>query len=171
MEAIQKQRKILSGINETEIVIESLMEDEDISEVFTRDIMLNESQEVLAQFKDLLVSFLEELKKQNIKYDTIELVGGGSRIPRIIEIVQEVFGMSPSRTINSSETIARGATLAAVQESGLFRFHSFNIFNRIPYAVKLIGKDGETEINEVIAETGIYVPNERTVRLEIENEV
>lgn len=40
MEAIEKQRKILSGINETEIVIESLMEDEDICEVFTRDIML-----------------------------------------------------------------------------------------------------------------------------------
>lgn len=73
--------------------------------------------------------------------------------------------MSPSRTINSSETIARGATLAAVQESGLFRFHSFNILNRIPYAVKITGKDGETEINEVIAETGTYVPNERAVKL------
>lgn len=70
------------------------------------------------------------------------MVGGGSRIPRIIEIVQDVFGMSPSRTINSSETIARGATLAAVQGSGLFRFHSFNILNRVPYALNLCGKDG-----------------------------
>lgn len=36
IEAIQKQRKILSGISETDISIECLMEDEDFSEHFTR---------------------------------------------------------------------------------------------------------------------------------------
>jgi hypothetical protein len=38
--------------------------------------------------------------------------------------------MSSSRTTNSSETIARGAALAAVQQSSLFRFHTFSIQNR-----------------------------------------
>lgn len=88
LEAIQKQRKILSGINETEIVIESLMEDEDLSETFTRDMMIEEAQEVFDSFKELLVTFLGELEKQEISFDAVELVGGGSRIPKIIEIVQ-----------------------------------------------------------------------------------
>lgn len=88
LEAIQKQRKILSGINETEIVIESLMEDEDLSETFTRDTMIEEAQEVFDSFKELLVTFLGELEKQEISFDAVELVGGGSRIPKIIEIVQ-----------------------------------------------------------------------------------
>lgn len=38
--------------------------------------------------------------------------------------------MGTSRTTNSSESIATGATLAAVQHSGLFRFHTFNLINR-----------------------------------------
>jgi hypothetical protein len=45
--------------------------------------------------------------------------------------------MSTSRTINSSETIARGTTIAAVLKSGLFRFHSFNIINRSAHKIKI----------------------------------
>jgi molecular chaperone DnaK (HSP70) len=55
----------------------------------------------------------------------VELVGGGTRIPKVIEMVQEVFEVVPSRTTNSSETIAKGATMAAVQLSGLFKFSTF----------------------------------------------
>lgn len=72
------------------------------------------------------------------------MVGGGSRIPKIIELVQEVFGMNPSRTTNSSEGIAQGATLAAVQQSGLFRFHSFDIVDRSAHTVKLSWKEQGT---------------------------
>lgn len=42
------------------------------------------------------------------------MVGGGSRIPRFIETVENVFKMAASRTTNSSENIAEGTTLAAV---------------------------------------------------------
>lgn len=64
------------------------MEDEDLSETFTRDTMIEEAQEVFDSFKELLVTFLGELEKQEISFDAVELVGGGSRIPKIIEIVQ-----------------------------------------------------------------------------------
>ena len=43
---IQRQRKILSGITETEVSIECLMEDEDICENFSRDLMKELAQEI-----------------------------------------------------------------------------------------------------------------------------
>jgi molecular chaperone DnaK (HSP70) len=70
------------------------------------------------------------------------LVGGGSRIPKFIETVESIFAMNASRTINSSETIARGATIAAVLKSGLFRFNNFNIINRSAHAIKISWKTG-----------------------------
>ena len=66
----------------------------------------------------------------------IGLVGGGTRIPAIIELVKRVFEMQPSRTINSSETNARGAALYAVKKSGLFRFIDYSIKNKSIYPVR-----------------------------------
>jgi hypothetical protein len=60
--------------------------------------------------------------------------------------------------------------LAAVQESGLFRFHSFNILNRVPYALKFVGKDGDQEINYTFFETGGYVPSDISTKLHIESD-
>ncbi len=108
-------------------------------------------------------SFREEIKKLNIKFDSVELVGGGSRIPKFIEIVQEVFGIPASRTTNSSEGIAQGAALAAVQYSGLFRFHSFNIVDRTAHTIKLQWRE-DTEADypeaniQTICDINTYIP-------------
>ena len=76
----------------------------------------------------------------------IELVGGGTRIPAIIELVKRVFDMQPSRTINSSETIARGAGLFAVKKSGLFRFIDYTIKDKTFYPVRASWNFLNTEI-------------------------
>lgn len=65
----------------------------------------------------------------------IELVGGGSRIPAVIDIIKKIFDVQPSRTINSSETIARGAALYAVKKSGLFRFIDYSVKNKAIYPI------------------------------------
>jgi molecular chaperone DnaK (HSP70) len=57
LEAIQRQRKILSGISETEISIECLMEDEDFSESFTREIMINAASEIFGEINNHFSSF------------------------------------------------------------------------------------------------------------------
>ena len=77
----------------------------------------------------------------------IELVGGGTRIPAIIELIKRVFDMQPSRTINSSETIARGAALYAVKKSGLFRFIDYSIKDKAIYPVRALWNlfNGEIE--------------------------
>ena len=51
-------------------------------------------------------------------------------MPIIIDIIKNIFSISPSRTINSSETIARGATLEAVKKCGLFKLVHYEVINR-----------------------------------------
>ncbi|HEX6039849.1 Hsp70 family protein [Longimicrobium sp.] len=48
------------------------------------------------------------------------LVGGATRMPKIAEIVAQVFGLAPSRSLNPDETVANGAAVqAAVLEGAL----------------------------------------------------
>lgn len=63
------------------------MEDEDISEPFTRVIMYSEAADVFNSISALLTSMKEDITSKGIKIDTIELVGGGTRIPKVIELI------------------------------------------------------------------------------------
>ena len=41
----------------------------------------------------------------------VEMVGSASRIPAVVKIVQEFFGQDIKRTMNASESAARGCAL------------------------------------------------------------
>jgi molecular chaperone DnaK len=47
------------------------------------------------------------------KVDTIILVGGQTRTPRVQQMVQTIFGKAPSRSINPDEVVAVGAAVQA----------------------------------------------------------
>ena len=49
------------------------------------------------------------------------MVGGGTRIPAIQRLLQNVFKIEPMRTLNSSESIAKGCALMAAMKSPLFK--------------------------------------------------
>ena len=99
--------------------------------------MLSISADIFNEATKFLESFKQEVQSLKINIDSVELLGGASRTPKFVEIVQQSFKTTPSRTTNSSETIAEGTTLAAVQFSNLFRFHSFKISNRAAHQIKI----------------------------------
>ena len=54
------------------------------------------------------------LRDANLKpgdIDEIVLVGGSSRIPKVQEIAEEIFGKAPNRSINPDEVVAVGAAI------------------------------------------------------------
>jgi len=51
-------------------------------------------------------------------------------------MVKSIFGMEPSRTLNSSESIARGCALMAAIKSPLFRVPDYILNERVYYGVK-----------------------------------
>lgn len=48
----------------------------------------------------------------------VQLLGGASRIPLIQQIISETLSIEPSKTLNSSESMARGAAIYGAAETG-----------------------------------------------------
>ncbi|KAI3785200.1 hypothetical protein L1987_44314 [Smallanthus sonchifolius] len=50
-------------------------------------------------------------KHLNIEVDEVLLVGGMSRVPKVQEVVSEIFGKNPSKGVNPDEVVAMGAAI------------------------------------------------------------
>jgi molecular chaperone DnaK len=56
---------------------------------------------------------LKDAKMTKDKIDEVVLVGGMTRMPRVIEVVKEYFGKEPNKTVNPDEVVAVGAAIQA----------------------------------------------------------
>ena len=57
---------------------------------------------------------LKALKDANLKPSDISdviLVGGSTRIPKVSEIVKQIFGRNPNKSVNPDESVALGAAI------------------------------------------------------------
>lgn len=54
------------------------------------------------KIQESFVKAREYLKQKGIEVHSVELIGGGSRIPEFIRVAKETLGHEPSRTLNSS---------------------------------------------------------------------
>ena len=62
----------------------------------------------------------EPTESLNATYDSVEFIGGSSRIPRVQEIVTGILG-NISRSLNQDETVLYGATFLAAMMKNLQR--------------------------------------------------
>ena len=53
---------------------------------------------------------------------SVEAVGSSSRVPAILNILQQFFGKEPGRTLNSKEVVSRGCALNCAMLSPIFRY-------------------------------------------------
>ena len=58
-------------------------------------------------------SCLKDSKLTKDKIDEVVMVGGMTRMPKVIEIVKEFFGKEPNRSVNPDEVVAVGAAVQA----------------------------------------------------------
>ena len=110
----ERAKRILSETTQTTIEIDNFYEAEDYSCVITR-----------AKFEELCLSLFEKtissveqvLKDSGMpksQVHDIVLVGGSSRIPKIIQLLTDFFdGKEPNIFINPDEAVAYGATIQA----------------------------------------------------------
>ena len=81
--------------------------------------------------------------------ESVEIVGGSTRIPIVKQIVQEVFHKTPMTTMNADESVARGCTLMCAILSPTFKVKEFKIEDCQPYPITLSWQGGVNEDNEV----------------------
>lgn len=105
--------------------VEYLMEENDLQYTMKRAEFEKICEPLFTLIHDTLLKARETLKEKNIKLHSVEVIGGGTRIPEFLRIAKDIFGMELSRTLNSSESVARGCALMAAIKSPLFKVPNY----------------------------------------------
>ena len=115
----EKAKRILSASAQTTIEVDSLAESEDFSLTITR---AKFEELCMSQFKETIPPVEKVLRDSKLSKNQIHevvLVGGSTRIPKVIELLKNFFnGKEPNRSINPDEAVAYGAAVQAAILTG-----------------------------------------------------
>ncbi|KAJ0450251.1 putative Heat shock protein 70 family [Helianthus annuus] len=90
----------------------------------------------------------------------IELVGSGSRIPAITRKLTSFFKKEPTRTLNASESVARGCALRCAMLTPTLPVCDYKIKDSFPYSIAITTPQGEC----MVFPKGSQFPNQKMVR-------
>lgn len=119
--ACEKLKKILSANPEAPMNVECVMEDTDFASSMTRDKLEEMAIKALSRVEAPLTTCLADSGLTVEEIASVELVGNASRIPAVVKTVQEFFKKEVCRTLNSSESVARGCALQGAMLSPAFK--------------------------------------------------
>jgi heat shock protein 1/8 len=112
--ACEKAKRTLSSSQNASIEIEALFEGQDFFTQITR-----------AKFEDLCMDLfrktiepvdrvLKDAKVSKSEVNEVVLVGGSTRIPKVVQLIKEYFnGKEPLKSLNPDEAVAYGAAVQA----------------------------------------------------------
>ncbi|KAL6602399.1 heat shock protein 70 [Neocallimastix sp. 'constans'] len=140
----EKTKKILSANPVTILNVENIMNDRDVSMTVKRD----EFEELIKPYLDTLEPLLQDaLKVANVTIDdidSVELVGGTTRIPSVKKILNDFFSGSDdvsksklSTTLNQDECVARGCAFMCAIHSPVFRVREFTVQDCNDYPIEI----------------------------------
>ncbi|CAE7297074.1 HSP70-14 [Symbiodinium natans] len=151
-DAVTKTKKILSANSEANLSVECLMEDEDFHSQMTREDFEKMCSPMMDRVKAVLQGAIESAQLELSQIDSVEMVGGGSRVPWVKRLCSQAFGKDLSTTMNQEESVARGCALQAAMLSPLYKVRDFEVKDVSPFGVGLRWTDGAT------AELGRMMP-------------
>ncbi len=121
-EAAEKAKIELSSMMETEINLPFLTADQTgpkhLSVKLSRAKLESMVEELVERSIEPTRKCLADAKLQPSQVDEIVLVGGQTRMPKIVETVKKFFGKEPNRSVNPDEVVAVGAAVQAGVLSG-----------------------------------------------------
>ncbi|XP_054709776.1 97 kDa heat shock protein-like [Uloborus diversus] len=129
--------------------IECFMNDIDVSGKMKREDFENMCSDLLTNIENTLRRLLQDVRLKVEDIDSVQLIGGSTRIPAVKALVQKVFKKEPSTTLNQDEAVARGAALQCAMLSPTFKVRDFSITDVQPYAIKLAWKAAKSEDSEM----------------------
>jgi molecular chaperone DnaK len=121
-EAAEKAKIELSSTMETEINLPFVTADQSgpkhLAMKLTRSRFEQLVDSILTRLRGPVETALKDAGVDAKKIDEVVLVGGSTRIPKVQEIVKEVFGKEPNKSVNPDEVVAIGAAVQAGVLSG-----------------------------------------------------
>nr|CCC94304.1 unnamed protein product [Trypanosoma congolense IL3000] len=150
LQACERVRYLLSGNQVAQLNVENLMDVDVNIPSFSRSTLEELSADLIERFKAVVKRGFEESKIPPEKFHSIEMIGGGSRIPMFKAATEELLGRQPNFTLNASETAARGAAITAAVYSPNLRVREFVVSDLPTYPIKLGNYvDNATSVSQV----------------------
>lgn len=134
--AVEKLKKVLSANASAPLNIESLMDDKDVRALLKRDELEALIRPLLDRATVPLEQALAEAKLKPEDIDSIEMIGGCTRVPALKEIISKFFGKPLSFTLNQDEAVARGCAFSCAILSPVFRVRDFSVHDIINYPIE-----------------------------------
>jgi heat shock protein 5 len=115
----EKAKRTLSSQKTTRIEIEAFHNGNDFSETLTRAKFEELNMDLFRKTLKPVEQVLKDAKVKKTEVDDIVLVGGSTRIPKVVELIEEYFGgKKASKGINPDEAVAFGAAVQGGVLSG-----------------------------------------------------
>ena len=89
-----------------------------ISTLFTREQFIALIDPLLQETIDRVHEVITDAGLSPKEIDEVLLVGGSTRIPRVVELISKVFSKDPRKDVNPDEAVALGAAVQAGLKSG-----------------------------------------------------
>lgn len=146
----EKIKKLMSA-NSTELPlnIECFMEDKDVTGRVKKEDFESICTDLFQRVNRTLEDLMTRCGLNQEDIHSCEVVGGGTRIPRVKAIIKEIFGHEASTTLNADEAVARGCALQCAILSPTFRVRDFKIDDCQNFPVNLIYHTADNEEQEM----------------------
>jgi len=162
--AVEKIKKQMSAnSNKLPLQIENLCEDLDVNLSLDRAKFEELIQSDLAEVKRTLSILLDSTTVKKDQIESVELVGGSSRIPAVRQIVQDLFGLQPSYSLNADEGVSKGCGLQAAANSNKFRTKTFDIEEVVTDAIEAVYTHAGVQEKITILDEGEAARGERVL--------
>jgi molecular chaperone DnaK len=114
-DSAEKIKCELSTLEETQINLPFIVADKSGPKHFERKFHRREFEELIEPLLEPITKAcrfaMRDANMTPADIDTVLLVGGSTRIPRVRALVTEIFGKEPNRTVNPDEVVALGAAI------------------------------------------------------------
>lgn len=131
-----KTKKVLSANSDASIHVECLYEDLDCQGCISR----SNFEELcgpffIAKLNNLLNSALEISKVDLKDIQSVEILGGTTRVPFIQQFLQDYFHLPLSKTLIADESVARGCVLSAAMLSKHYKVKEYECIEKITHPI------------------------------------
>ncbi len=121
-EACEKAKKELSSVPQTDINLPFITADatgpKHLQMSITRSKFEELADSLIERCRQPVLQALQDAKLKPSDIDEVVLVGGSTRVPKVRQIVKEIFGKEPHQGVNPDEVVAVGAAIQGSVLSG-----------------------------------------------------
>jgi molecular chaperone DnaK len=121
-EAAEKAKSELSTVMETEVNLPFITADQNgpkhLTIKITRARLEQLTEDLVERCRGPVMRALEDAGLKPSEVDEVVLVGGSTRMPKVQQLVKDIFGKEPHRGVNPDEVVAIGAAIQGAVLAG-----------------------------------------------------